>query len=57
VAIVEHRKCKQCNKVQHISDTKINESGEVICLDSDLCKKRQINNNNLNASENEGSRP
>lgn len=57
MAIVEHRKCKQCNKVQHISDTKINESGEVICLDSDLCKKRQINNNNLNASENEGSRP
>ncbi len=55
--IVEHRKCKHCDKVQHVSYMKENENSELVCSDSDLCKTRQIKNNNLHVSENYGSRP
>lgn len=48
LTIVEHKKCKRCKKVQHVSLLKENEAGEgVVCLDLNLCEIRQIENHNL----------
>lgn len=44
MSIVEHGKCKKCNKVQHVSKLKQNpdpdEAGNV-CIDEALCKEEQ----------------
>lgn len=42
MVLVEHSKCKMCQKVQHICYLKENENGVgKVCIDVEACKKRQ----------------
>ena len=44
-------KCKECKKVQHVSDLKENESGEgKVCIDADACRARKLSNNKSSKS-------
>ncbi|UUA74676.1 hypothetical protein [Cellvibrio sp. QJXJ] len=41
---VDHSKCKNCQKVQHVSKLKQNPDPDIVgmvCIDEELCKKEQ----------------
>ncbi len=41
--IVEHCKCKKCNKIKHVSELKNNPSRlGMVCFDDVSCKKEQL---------------